>query len=239
VVVAGDVTAEEVKADAEATYGQVPVRADAAPRRRPQEPPQEAPRTVTLADPQVEQPSINRYYLAPSRTTAKPGESQALEVLAHVLGSGSNGRLYRALVLDKGVALNAGAYYSSTAVDYGKFGVFGAPKPGKTLRDVEAAIDAVLSDVSEQGVTAEELELAKNKMIADAVYAQDNQATLARWYGAALSTGETVDMVREWPEAIRAVTADQVREAAHKWLNRKASVTGYLVNSLRDEEKHT
>ena len=84
VVVAGDVTAEEVKADAEATYGQVPVRADMAPRRRPQEPLQEAPRTVTLADPQVEQPSINRYYLAPSRTTAKPGESEALEVLALV-----------------------------------------------------------------------------------------------------------------------------------------------------------
>jgi zinc protease len=239
VVVAGDVTAEEVKADAEATYGQVQVHADMAPRRRPQEPLQDAPRTVTLADPQIEQPSINRYYLAPSRTTAKPGESEALEVLAHVLGSGSNGRLYRTLVLDKGIALNAGAYYSSTALDYGKFGVFGAPKPGKTLRDVETAIDAVLSDVSEQGVTADELELAKNKMIADAVYAQDNQATLARWYGAALSTGETVDMVREWPEAIRAVTADQVREAAHKWLNRKASVTGYLVNSLRDEEKHT
>ena len=46
-------------------------------------------------------------------------------------------------------------------------------------------------------------------------------------------------MVREWPNAIRAVTADQVRDAARKWLNRKASVTGYLVNSLHDEEKHT
>jgi zinc protease len=239
VVIAGDVTAEEVKAAAEATYGKVPVRADAAPRRRPQEPPQEAPRTVTLADPQVEQSSINRYYLAPSRTTAKPGESEALEVLAHVLGSGSNSRLYRSLVLDKGVALNAGAYYSSTALDYGKLGVFGSPKPGKNLHDVEAAIDCVLSDVVEHGVTAEELDLAKNRMIADAVYAQDNQATLARWYGAALATGETVDMVREWPEAIRAVTADQVRDAARKWLNRKASVTGYLVNSLHDEEKHT
>jgi zinc protease len=239
VVVAGDVTADEVKADAEATYGQIAARADIAPRRRPQEPPQEAPRTVTLADPQVEQPSINRYYLAPSRTTAKSGESEALEVLAHVLGSGSNSRLYRALVLDRGIAINAGAYYSSTALDYGKFGVFGTPKPGKSLRELEAAIDAVLSDVVEQGVTADELDLAKNRMIADAVYAQDNQATLARWYGAALSTGETVDMVREWPEAIRAVTADQVREAARKWLNRKASVTGYLVNSLRDEEKHT
>ena len=239
VVIAGDVTAEEVKAAAEATYGKVPVRADAAPRRRPQEPPQEAPRTVTLADPQVEQSSINRYYLAPSRTTAKPGESEALEVLAHVLGSGSNSRLYRSLVLDKGVALNAGAYYSSTALDYGKLGVFGSPKPGKNLHDVEAAIDGVLSDVVEHGVTAEELDLAKNRMIADAVYAQDNQATLARWYGAALATGETVDMVREWPEAIRAVTADQVRDAARKWFNRKASVTGYLVNSLHDEEKHT
>jgi zinc protease len=239
VVIAGDVTPEEVKADAEETYGKVARRADIAPRLRPKEPPQEAPRTVTLADPRVEQPSVNRFYLAPARTTAKPGESEALEVLAHVLGSGSNSRLYRALVVEQGVALNAGAYYSGTALDYGKFGVFGSPKQGKTLHDVEAAIDAVLADVSEHGITADELELAKNRLIADAVYAQDNQATLARWYGAALATGETVDMVRDWPEAIRAVTADAVREAARTWLNRKASVTGYLVNSLRSEENRT
>src|SRR5277367_3370697 len=86
VVIAGDVTADEVKADAEATYGKIAPRAEIGPRRRPMEPPQEAPRTVTLADHRVEQPSISRVYLAPSRLTAKPGESQALEVLAHVLG---------------------------------------------------------------------------------------------------------------------------------------------------------
>jgi zinc protease len=239
VVVAGDVTAEEVKAAAEETYGKIAPRAEIVPRQRPKEPPQEAPRTVTLADSKVEQPSVSRYYLAPSRTASKPGESEALEVLAHVLGTGSNSRLYRALVVDQGVALNAGAYYSGTALDYGKFGVFGAPKQGKTLHDVEVAIDAVLADVSERGVTADELDLAKNRLIADAVYAQDNQATLARWYGAALATGETVDMVRNWPEAIRAVTADQVRDAARTWLNRRASVTGYLVNSLQSEEKRT
>jgi zinc protease len=239
VVIAGDVTSEEVKADAEETYGKIARRADIAPRQRPKEPPQEAPRTVTLADARVEQPSVNRYYLAPARTTAKPGESEALEVLAHVLGSGSNSRLYRALVVEQGVALNAGAYYSGAALDYGKFGVFGSPQQGKTLHDVEAAIDAVLSDVSEHGVTADELDLAKNRLIADAVYAQDNQATLARWYGAALATGETVDMVRDWPEAIRAVTADAVREAARTWLNSKASVTGYLVNSFHSMENRT
>jgi zinc protease len=239
VVIAGDVTAEEVKANAEETYGKIAPRAEIAPRQRPKEPPQEAPRTVTLADARVEQPSINRYYLVPARPAGKAGESEALEILAHVLGSGSNSRLYRALVVEQGVALHAGAYYSGTALDYGRFGVFGTPKPGKTLHDVEAAIDAVLTDVSEHGVTADEVDLAKNRLIADAVYAHDNQATLARWYGEALATGQTVDMVRDWPDAIRAVTADSVRDAARTWLNRKASVTGYLVNSLRSEENRT
>jgi zinc protease len=239
VVVAGDVTAEEVKADAEETYGKVAPRTEIGPRRRPMEPVQEAARTVTLADARVEQPSVSRAYLVPSRTTAKPGESEALDVLAHILGGGENSRLYRILVVEQGVALNAGAYYSGTALDYGKFGVYAVPKPGKTLQEVEAAIDAVLAGVSEHGITADELELAKTRLIADAIYAQDNQATLARWYGAALATGETVDMVSDWPRDIRAVTAETVGEAARTWLNRRASVTGYLVHSLQPEEKHT
>ena len=239
VVVAGDVTAAEVKADAEATYGKVAPRAEIGPRRRPQEPPPEAPRTVTLADARVEQPSVSRYYLAPSRTTAKPGESEALEVLAFALGGGSSSRLYRALVVDQGIAVNAGAYYSATALDYGKFAVYAAPKPGKTLHDVEVAFDAVLAEVAEKGISADELELAKNRLIADAVYAQDNQATLARWYGAGLATGETVETIRQWPDAIRGVTADAVREAARSWLKARASVTGYLVRDLQAQEKHT
>ena len=51
VVVAGDVTPDEVKADAEETYGKVADRAPTNLRQRPMEPQQEAPRTVTLADP--------------------------------------------------------------------------------------------------------------------------------------------------------------------------------------------
>src|SRR5262250_676060 len=73
VVVTGDVTAEEVKADAEATYGKIADRAETNPRHRPMEPPQEAPRTVTLADLRVEQPSVSRDYLVPSESAAKPG----------------------------------------------------------------------------------------------------------------------------------------------------------------------
>jgi zinc protease len=238
VVVAGDVTADEVKADAEETYGKVPERTPSNPRQRPTEPTQEAPRTVTLADSRVEQPSVSRNYLVPSETSAKPGESEALEVLAHVLGTGEDCRLYRTLVVDKGIALSTGAYYSGTALDYGKFGFFGTPKPGVSLHQLEDGIDAVLDDVVQHGITADELDRAKNRLIADAVYAQDNQATLARWYGSALATGQTVDMVRGWPDRIHAVTADAVQQAARTWLDRRQSVTGYLVKSLQPQESH-
>jgi zinc protease len=238
VVVAGDVTADEVKADAEATYGKVVDVANIGPRLRPTEPVQDAPRRVTLADPRVEQPSVSRYYLAPSSTTAKAGESEALEVLANVL-SGSDGRLYRTLVLDKGVALNAGAFYTDTALDYGKFGVFASPKPGVKLHDLETALDAALADVVAHGITADELERAKTGLIADAVYAEDNQATLARWYGAGLATGETVDAIRAWPDHVRAVTAEAVQDAARHWLDARRSVTGYLVKDLQPEENRS
>jgi zinc protease len=239
VVVAGDVTPDEVKADAEATYGKVADRAPTNLRQRPMEPQQDAPRTVTLADPRVEEPSVSREYLVPSETTAKPGDSEALDVLANVLGSGENCRLYRTLVADQGIALNAGATYSGTAVDYAEFGVYGMPKPGVSLHQVETAIDDVINAVIDHGVTADELDRAKTRLVADAVYAQDNQATLARWYGSALATGQTVDQVRGWPDRIRAVSADAVRQAARDWLDRRRSVTGYLVQSLQPQEGHS
>jgi zinc protease len=239
VVIAGDVTPEEVKTMAEETYGQITPRIAIGPRVRPKEPVQEASRTVTLADPRVEQSSVSRFYLVASSTTAKAGEDEALDVLARALGSSSTGRLYRTLVVDKGIALNAGAYYSSTALDYGKFGVFASPKPEHTLQDVEAAIDAVIADVIDKGITDDELDRAKNRLIADSVYAQDNQATLARWFGAALATGETVDHVRTWADRIHAVNADAVRDAARRWLDRRWSVTGYLVKNLKPEEKRS
>src|ERR1700723_2993940 len=66
-VIAGDVDADEVRPMAEQTFGQVqPQPAIPAERIRPQEPAPIAPRTVTFADPRVEQPSVRRVYLVPS-----------------------------------------------------------------------------------------------------------------------------------------------------------------------------
>ena len=237
VVIAGDVTADEVKALAEKTYGKVARRSEIGPRKRPQEPEHTAARQVTLADARAT-PSLQRAYLAPSDSTAKPGEAEALEVLAHVLGGGSNSRLQRALVEDRGLANGAGATYSGTSVDQTLFSVYATPRPHVSLTELETAMDAVIDEVATNGITPEELARAKTRMIADAVYAKDNQATLARWYGAALATGSTVDDVKSWTEQVRAVTADSVRAAARTWLDKHRSVTGYLIREWpKPEEK--
>jgi zinc protease len=232
VVIAGDTTPEEVRKLAENNYAKVERRTEIGPRKRPQEPVPVAVRQLTMADPRVAQPSFQRSYLVPSSNTAKPGEAEALDVLAHVLGSGETSRIYRALVVDQKIAASAGGWYQGTALDASRFGVFATPLPGVPFAKVEDSLDAVIADVASGGITAAELERAKTKLIADAVYAHDNQATMARWYGAALTTGATVEMVEAWTNDVRAVTPDAVREAARKWLDKRRSVTGYLVKEL-------
>jgi zinc protease len=239
VVIAGDVVAEEVKALADATYGNVAKTADIGPRRRPQEPTPIAPRQVTLADPRVQQPSLQRSYLVPSSATAAAGESEALEVLAFILGHGNTSRLYRKLVVERELAVSAGGWYHGGTLDATTLAVFGSPKPGVTLQQLEQAIDAVIDDMVAKDITADELERAKYRLIADAIYAQDSQSTMARWYGVALTTGSTVEKVQSWPERIRSVTIDTVRAAAKTWLDKRRSATGYLIKdeSQREEKR--
>ncbi len=241
-VIAGDVDARDVRPMAEQTFGQVAAQPGIPARRlRPQEPEPVAARTVTLADPHVEQPSVRRYYLVPSATTAAAGESPALDVLAQLMGGGSNSYLYRALVVDRPLAVSASAGYQGTSLDATQFMISASPKPGVEFSQIEQVIDRVISDVGQNAVPAEDLERVKTQLIAEAIYAQDNQATLARWYGGALTTGLNIEDIRSWPDRIRAVTAEQVRQAAQKWLDKKRSVTGYLIKdtAAKREEKRS
>jgi zinc protease len=232
VVIAGDVSLVQVRALAEQTYAKIAHHSALAPRVRAQEPPPVAARSLTLADARVEIPSLQRGYLVPSFATGKGGESVALEVLAHILGGGPNSRLYDGLIVDKQVAVSASAWYAASMLDMSQFTIFCSPRPGVSLPQLEAEIDVVIAQLIDKGVTEEELEDTKTGLIADAVYAQDNQASFARWYGQALTTGASVNDVRNWPHRVRAVTANQVRDAARQWLDKRRSVTGYLIKDV-------
>src|SRR5258708_27058305 len=133
--------------------GRVP---DSARRLRTLEPPLGAPRTVMLADPRVAQPSFQRSYLVPSYATSKK-DAEALEVLSHILGSGSTSRLYRALVVDQRVATNTGAYYQGASLDASRFGVYAGPQPGVTFKTAETAPAEVIADNRKSGVARDAL----------------------------------------------------------------------------------
>ena len=229
VVVAGDVTEDEVRRLAEATYGKVPRRADPPPRVRLEEPEPQAARTVTLSDPRVTEPSVQRLYLVPSYRTADPGVAEALDLLAEVLGGSSSSRLYRQLVVEKGIATSAGAGYDGDAADDRSFGIYASPRGDTAPADLAAAIDQVIVDLIDKGVTDQELASAKRRIVAGAVYAQDSQMALARTFGQELVIGGTVADVQQWLGRISAVTPAQVVNAAKAYLDLRRSVTGYLV----------
>ena len=227
-IVAGDIDAETVTRLARETYGRIPARALPPQRRRVQEPPHRAHRLVTLADEKVEQPAHERVFKVPSYRTAAPGEAEALETLACMLGGGATSALYEALVVERKLAVSAGAYYAGSAVDDTRFWIFATPAPDVSLDQLDAAMDDVLKDFVDRPVDAAHLQRAKTRLVADAVYAQDSQASLARWYGEALATGLTVADVEAWPARMEAVTADAVAAAARQWLDKRRAVTGFL-----------
>ena len=228
-VVAGDVEADEVRALAEDSYGKIAPRGAAPMRERRREPAPVARRLVSVSDEKVDQPSWQRSHLAPSARTARPGEAEALETLAHLLGGGQTSLLYRALVLEQKIAVAAGAYYMGTALDETRFLFFAMPAPGVEMAALDAAVENVIDALVARGVDAKDLERAKTRLVADAIYAQDSQAMLARWYGASLATGLSLEDIRQWPSRIEAVTGAEIVAAAKAYLDKRRAVTGYLL----------
>jgi zinc protease len=89
-------------------------------------------------------------------------------------------------------------------------------------------MEAVITEIRENGVTEEELNRAKQSVIAQAIYSQDSQQAMARIVGTALMTGRTLKDVQNWPERIQNVTLEAVQDVAKKYLDADRSVTGYL-----------
>src|SRR5919107_5533996 len=143
-VVAGDVTGDEVRRLADATYGQVAPRGERPIRFRPREPEPRAARHLAVADPRVEQPTLQRLYLTPSSRTAEGRTAHALELLAEILGGGPTSYLYRELVLERGIAVNAGAWYMGSAMEDTRFSIYAVPAQGVALEALEEAVDAAL-----------------------------------------------------------------------------------------------
>jgi zinc protease len=228
-VVAGDVEPEAVLALAKTTYGLVPRGPDLPPRVRPSEPEHNTRRTVTMNDARVGVPSYSTSWVVPTYHNAQPGEAEALDLLSEILGGGTRSRLYQQVVVKTGIASATGAGYDSGAYDPSTFTVYGVPQGDNTLADVEAAVSAQIALLIKDGVTEQELDSAKTRYVRSLVFARDEQADMANLYGRELATGGTVEDIAEWPDRIRAVTAEQVQAVAQRYLDPSVAVTSYLL----------
>ncbi len=227
-VVAGDVTAEELRPIAEKTYGKIAAR-EIAERKRVEEPPHSVERRVELASERVQQPTLVRSYLAPSLNSKGKEHAYALEVLSELFGTGGTSRLYRSLVIDQALAVGAGSYYRGSALDQTVFRLYASPRPDIEMDAIEAALDQEIERLLADGITQDELDRVKKRMVAEAIYARDSLGGAARAFGVALTTGQTVDDVETWPQRIAVVTMDQVMSAARLVLDEKRAVTGRLI----------
>jgi zinc protease len=227
-VLSGDVTAAEVRPMVEKYYGKIPARALPA-RLDWKEPPQTADRRIVLKHKQVQQPTWSRRMIAPSYKTGPEADTYALQVLAEILGGGPTSRLYRSLAVEQRTAASVGAWYDPDARGPGTFGLYGSPRDGHDVGDIEKLIEAELAKLLKEGVTGAEVTQAIQRLKDAAVFARDSIDAPSRIVGSALAVGRTIADVESWPDRIGEVTVDSVNKATKALLVNKGTVTAILL----------
>ena len=208
-VVAGDVTPEEVRTLAEQHYGVItPTGTVTAERKWQPVTPLAETQLLTHEDPKVRQPNWSRYYTGFSQRR-QPADALALDVGLEILGGGMTSRLYQSLVEQQQLAISANAYAWTTLHDEGPAVLSASPAPGVELDALETALMAEVEKVLAEGFTEAEVIRARNKLAADAIYARDSQSGMANAFGGWLAIGGTVEEILAYPDTVRAVTPEQ------------------------------
>jgi zinc protease len=226
-VVVGDVSHEEVFELARKYFG--PLRPATLPARKPQdEPPQMGIRRLTVKAP-AEQPYMLMAYRTPRLADPqKEWEPYALDMLASVLDGGEAARFSRELVRGQQIAISADAGYDGVGRGPGFFYFSGVPSSGRTVAELEQAVRAQVKKVIDEGVAEDELKRIKAQVIAARVYERDSMFFQARQIGSLESSGYSHRDIDVMTQKLRAVTADQVREVARKYLIDDALTVAYL-----------
>jgi len=163
-VIAGDFDPEAARRLVEKHFGSIP--------RGPEV------KTVAAAQPKIEREirlreedrvSLPRVYMTWHTVPQFTPDDFSLDILASVLADGKGSRLYKTLVYDRQIAQDISAFHPSRELA-GQFQVVATAKPGKTLEELETAINEELAKIKSQPPTAEEMERAYNERESSFIY---------------------------------------------------------------------
>ncbi|MBI5202579.1 MAG: insulinase family protein [Elusimicrobia bacterium] len=217
--ISGDVTEAEVRTLAEKHFGPIPSRPIPA---EPDfsEPPLAADRKVEIPDSLAKLPLLLAAWRAPERGSK---DFWAMSLLMDIFGSGEQSPVYQALVKSAQAALSVGAgfpWYTSPVTMHGPdlFGLEMMLKVGTTVEQAMAQVDAVVKRIAEEGPSEADLKAAK----AQNEFAQyDGLQSLigrAKTFGTFTAlVGDPKNLGKDL-EAMLAVSVDDVRDAARRWM---------------------
>jgi len=220
--VVGDVDPLDAFRRVKKAFAEVPAR-ETPPRFAFEEPVPTGERRLAVSDKHAAMPGLHVNFKVGER---RQPDSFALSVVERVLSAGESGRMWRRLVKDESLALSL-----SVSLDERRgpslFRVFALARPGVTLERLEAEILLDFERFAADGPTAREMERSRRMVLASAVRATQTTAAIAfllSEYG--VYDGDPGLFPRD-VEAVLALDAATVREAAARLLvaERRSVVT--------------
>ncbi|HEC13736.1 MAG TPA: insulinase family protein [Acidiferrobacteraceae bacterium] len=169
-------------------------------------------------------------------STGPEWEPYALDVLANVLGDGDSSRLSRKLVRGSQVAVQTGVGYDWAARLQTLLMLDANPTPGHSLDEIEQALLAEIGLLQTELVSPQELTRIKTQLVASDVYERDSVFYQAMKIGQLETVGLDAGLVEAYIKRISAVTAEQVRQVAKKYLV-PATMTVARLNPLPIKSK--
>ncbi len=202
-VVAGNVTVDQVRQLAEKWFGPIP-SGEKYVRHLPQEPPQTAPRSLEVKA-KVPLDALYKCWHIYSRTDKRYYPS---DLITEILGGGSSSRLHQALVKEKQLFSNINCFHFGST-DAGLLTIEGKLVKGVNMKEAEAALNKEIQKLLQEGITVKELEKVKNKtesMIAFEDMSLTNRAANIAMYEL---LGDA-DLMNKELKRYQAVTADEI-----------------------------
>jgi zinc protease len=222
-VVAGNVTVDQVKKLSEKWFGPIPAQRTKN-RVLPAEPAQQGKRTLEV-EANVPANALYKAYHMPGRFH---DDYYAIDLLSDILSRGQSSRLYHKLVKEKEIFTSISSFVMGT-IDPGLLVISGRVKDGIDLKDAEHAVNEIVNDIVVNGATDEELEKVKNQAYSTLEFGEVEVMNRAMNLAFAKLSGDA-NIVNEEGKMIQAVTsADIKRVAKHVLREQNSNVMYYKM----------